>query len=310
MWVQVHREASAFSLRCGFLGSGSISLATVSCGGPEGAGGTVLAVLHPESGVWNWASDCQARWESRTCVSLTLEQCAGGSLHPNTTFCCKFASFPEGSQEACGSLLLSHEQGHPTPTSASLLRADLAGILGVSGILLFGCVYLLHLLHRQRLWSVPELQPPGSSPQMQVSRGAEGYQATSPASLSSLNTAYATVANNYHCPGPQASWALISHSPCQHPRATLLGSVHSSFVSVENRLYVQAGEGLGLGPPPTQSPGGERHVGLLRETPSPTFGSCIYHLQMPCFFSGFQEVSSPDSLTADVAGCGRPEGRG
>ncbi|XP_060028279.1 transmembrane protein PVRIG isoform X1 [Erinaceus europaeus] len=253
VWVQVHREASAFSLRCGFLGSGSISLATVSCGGPEGAGGTVLAVLHPESGVWNWASDCQARWESRTCVSLTLEQCAGGSLHPNTTFCCKFASFPEGSQEACGSLLLSHEQGHPTPTSASLLRADLAGILGVSGILLFGCVYLLHLLHRQRLWSVPELQPPGSSPQMQVSRGAEGYQATSPASLSSLNTAYATVTNNYHCPGPQASWALISHSPCQHPRATLLGSVHSSFVSVENRLYVQAGEGLGLGPPPPRA---------------------------------------------------------
>lgn len=33
-----------------------------------------------------------------------------------------------------------------------ILRADLAGILGASGVLLFGCIYLLHLLHRQRHW--------------------------------------------------------------------------------------------------------------------------------------------------------------
>ena len=40
----------------------------------------------------------------------------------------------------------------PAPSPASVLRADLAGILGVSGVLLSGCIYLLYLLCRQRHW--------------------------------------------------------------------------------------------------------------------------------------------------------------
>lgn len=248
LWVRVHREANTFTVRCCFLGSGSISLATVSCGGPEGAGGTMLAVLHPKSGVKNWAPDCQAHWESRGCVSLTLEQCAGSSPRPNTTFCCKFASFPEGSQEACGNLLLStSDQGHPSSTGASLLRADLAGILGASGVLLLGCVYLLHLLRRQGQWSLLEPQPPASGPQTQLPVQA------SPASLASLHT-YAAVGNSYYCPAPQDTcpaptqtpWTLLpTHPPCQPPGAwaTLVGPRRCSFVSVENRLYVHSGPG-------------------------------------------------------------------
>ncbi|EPY77799.1 hypothetical protein CB1_000537001, partial [Camelus ferus] len=146
VWVQVQMEATespSFTVRCGFLGSGSISLVTVSYGGPDGAGGTMLAVLHPEFGTQHWAPACQAHWETRTSISLTLEGSEGRSSSPNTTFCCKFTSFPEGFQEACGNLSLSTDQ-------APMLRADLAGILGVSGVLFFGCICLLYLLYRQR----------------------------------------------------------------------------------------------------------------------------------------------------------------
>lgn len=57
----------------------------------------------------------------------------------------------QGTSRLSGTLLCLYT-GLPAPTPAPILRADLAGIFGVSGVLLFGCVYLLHLLHRQRHW--------------------------------------------------------------------------------------------------------------------------------------------------------------
>lgn len=114
VWVQVQMEATeslSFTVRCGFLGSGSISLVTVSYGGPDGAGGTKLAVLHPTLGTQHWAPACQAHWETRSSISLTLEASEGRSSRHNTTFCCRFTSFPEGSQEACGNISLSTDQG-------------------------------------------------------------------------------------------------------------------------------------------------------------------------------------------------------
>ncbi|XP_004617262.2 transmembrane protein PVRIG, partial [Sorex araneus] len=150
VWVRVEMEAESlsFTVHCGFLGPGSLSLVTVSCGESEAAQGTKLAVLSPQSGAWHWDPDCQARWETRSSVSLTLKGSEGRSLGPNTTFCCKFVSFPEGSQEACGSSWLGADPGLPAPSPASGLRADLAGIWGVFGALLLGCIYLLHLLYR------------------------------------------------------------------------------------------------------------------------------------------------------------------
>ncbi|ELR58257.1 Transmembrane protein PVRIG, partial [Bos mutus] len=179
VWLQVQREATeaSFTVRCGFLGSGSISLVTVSYGGPDSAGGTTLAVLHPTLGTKNWTAACRARWETSTSISLTLERAptAAGDSSPNTTFCCKFTSFPEGSQEACGKLSTSTDQELPAPSPASVLRADLAGILGVSGVLLSGCIYLLYLLRRQRHWSVMKLQPPRhGSPQTDGRTSAAG----------------------------------------------------------------------------------------------------------------------------------------
>lgn len=103
--MQVQMEATelpTFTVRCGFLGPGSISLVTVSWGGPDGAGGTSLAVLHPEFGTQHWAPVRQARWETENSISLTLEGSTAGSPWANTTFCCKFVCFPSGSQEACG----------------------------------------------------------------------------------------------------------------------------------------------------------------------------------------------------------------
>lgn len=112
--MQVQMEAtelSSFTVHCGFLGPGSISLVTVSWGGPDGAGGTKLAVLHPELGTRQWAPARQARWETQSSISLALEDSGASSPFANTTFCCKFASFPEGSWESCGSLPPSSDPG-------------------------------------------------------------------------------------------------------------------------------------------------------------------------------------------------------
>ncbi|XP_057606652.1 transmembrane protein PVRIG [Hippopotamus amphibius kiboko] len=253
VWVQVQMEATespSFTVRCGFLGSGSISLVTVSYGGPDGAGGTTLAVLHPELGTRHWTPACQAHWETSTSISLTLEGSEGRSSSPNTTFCCKFTSFPEGSQEACGNLSLSTDQGLPAPTPAPMLRADLAGILGVLGVLCFGCVYLLYLLCRQRHWSVTKLQPRRhSSPQTHRRASAAGQ-----ASLTSLHIPYATVNTSYFSPAtlhpvlppqPLPRWAPLPTHAAHRPQSPvpwvpLPASTRSSFISVENGLYDQA----------------------------------------------------------------------
>ncbi|XP_047569001.1 transmembrane protein PVRIG isoform X3 [Lutra lutra] len=263
VWVQVQMEAAAspsFSVRCGFLGSGSISLVTVSSGGPDGAGGTRLAVLHPEFGIQQWSPARRAHWETKTSISLAVEEGSEGrSPGANTTFCCKFVSFPEGSQEACGSLFLRTDQGGveergrgagegrqgcsqpsgmplclypglPAPTPAPMLRADLAGIFGVSGVLLFGCVYLLHLLHRQRHWSVSKAQPPLTSPQP---------QAAGQAPLVSLRAPCTAVTASRYCP---AALDLVLPRQLLARWAPLPASTRSSFVSMENGLYAQAGE--------------------------------------------------------------------
>ncbi|XP_034844386.1 transmembrane protein PVRIG isoform X3 [Mirounga leonina] len=244
VWVQVQMEATkspSFTVRCGFLGSGSVSLVTVSSGGPDGAGGTRLAVLHPEFGIQQWPPACQADWETKTSISLTVKEgSAGRSPSPNTTFCCKFVSFPEGSQEACGNLFLSTDQGLPAPTPAPILRADLAGIFGVSGVLLFGCVYLLHLLHRQRHWSVMKVQPCLASPQTQP-------RARAPYTTVNTSCYGPATLDTVLPPRPLSRWAALpapAACPPQPPArwAPLPASARDSFISMENGLYAQAGE--------------------------------------------------------------------
>ncbi|XP_063670924.1 paired immunoglobulin-like type 2 receptor beta isoform X3 [Pan troglodytes] len=221
VWVQVRMEAtelSSFTIRCGFLGSGSISLVTVSWRGPDGAGGTTLAVLHPELGIRQWAPARQARWETQSSVSLALEVSGASSPCANTTFCCKFASFPEGSWEGCGSLPPSSDPGLSVPpTPAPILRADLAGILGVSGVLLFDCGYLLHLLCRQKHRPAPRLQPFHTSSQALRARA----WAPSQDSQAALHVPYATV-NTSCCP------ATLDTA---HPRR---GAVLGGFLRISN----------------------------------------------------------------------------
>uniref|UniRef100_A0A452QUQ3 PVR related immunoglobulin domain containing n=1 Tax=Ursus americanus TaxID=9643 RepID=A0A452QUQ3_URSAM len=248
VWVQVQMEATkspSFTVRCGFLGSGSVSLVTVSSGGPDGAGGTRLAVLHPEFGIQQWSPACQAHWETKTSISLTVEEGSEGrSPSPNTTFCCKFVSFPEGSQEACGNLFLSTDQGLPAPTPAPILRADLAGIFGVSGVLLFG---------------YPTPVGPSLNP------GAGGLAACfasdpplSPRSVAgrASYTTYTTVNTSCYCPAtldmvlpprPLSRWAALPVRAVGQPQppapwAPLPAPARSSFISMENGLYAQAGE--------------------------------------------------------------------
>lgn len=103
--MQVQREAFKLwplRIRCGFLGPGSISQVTVNWGGHDDAGGTLLAVLHPEFGVHCQAPVCQAQWETKSTIAVMLEGSEARSSWANATFCCKFVSFPDGSQETCG----------------------------------------------------------------------------------------------------------------------------------------------------------------------------------------------------------------
>lgn len=139
VWVQVQMEATkslSFTVRCGFLGAGTVSLVTVSCVGADGAGRTILAVLHPELGAQHWPPAHQAHWETKTSVSLTLEGFEERSLGPNTTICCTFTSFPEGSQEACGNLLVT-EQGGADEDRAQGGQGGARGIGRGSGVSLF-----------------------------------------------------------------------------------------------------------------------------------------------------------------------------
>ncbi|KAK2493590.1 hypothetical protein MC885_016153 [Smutsia gigantea] len=248
VWVQVHTEATkslSLTIRCGFLGSGSISLVTVSSRGRGGAGGTRLAVLHPEFGTQKWPPVHQARWETRSSISLSLEGDPNGdSPSPNTTFCCKFASFPKGSQEACGHYGVDTDQGLSAPTAAPILRADLAGILGASGVLFLGCVYL-HLLHQQRHWSVMKLQPLLTIPQTpgQARGASQAARASLHVSHVSGNTYFGPTALGPALPPqPQAQWALLPGPMVPARLSPLPASVRSSFVYMENGLYAQAGE--------------------------------------------------------------------
>ncbi|XP_029389363.1 LOW QUALITY PROTEIN: transmembrane protein PVRIG [Mus pahari] len=157
VWVQVRMEATSLSssaVHCGVLGCNLISLVTVSWKGFVDAGRTKLAVLHPELGTQQWAPARQAYWETPSSVSvpLTLEQSEAGSSLANTTCCCsEFVTFPPGSRVACRDLPRS-EPGLSAPTPASILQADLVGILGTSGFFLFGFIFILHLRWQQRHW--------------------------------------------------------------------------------------------------------------------------------------------------------------
>lgn len=111
MWVRVQIEAPklpslSLSVHCGVLGANIISLVTVSWEGFVDARMTKLAVLHPELGTREWAPASQARWETLNSISLTLtlEQSKARNLLANTSFCCEFVTFPQGSRVACGDL--------------------------------------------------------------------------------------------------------------------------------------------------------------------------------------------------------------
>lgn len=263
VWVQVQMEAAeflSFTVHCGFQGFGSISLVTVSCGGPEDAGRTKLAVLSPESGAWLWDPDCEARWETKRSISVTLKSSEDRRLGPNTTFCCKFVSFPGGSQEACDSCPLSTDPGgaavrdmegpwdnshlltslslcigFPAPSPVPMLQAGLVGILGVSGVLLLGCIYLLHLLYQQRHWSTLELQTPYSHPQ-----APQHARAASEASRTSLPPHSASASSDSFPTAPHIGPLVL---PPATSRAALYGTARGRFVSVENGLYTRMEEG-------------------------------------------------------------------
>ncbi|XP_008830601.1 transmembrane protein PVRIG isoform X2 [Nannospalax galili] len=244
VWLQVQIEATelpSLSVRCGFLGSGFISLVTVSWAGLLGAGGTKLAVLHPELGTQQWAPACQAHWETQNSVSLalTLEQSQARSSLANTTFCCEFVIFPHGSRDACGDLHSSDQ--------------DLARILGASGVLLFGFIFILCFLCRQRLCSLSKFRPSLASTQTQ-----KQAQAASQASLTTLHLPHATTTTlrlaalhtdtvhpDHHLPQWTALPTSSPHQPLMPvPPASPPASTHDSFISTENGLYAWAEEKL------------------------------------------------------------------
>ncbi|XP_028911375.1 transmembrane protein PVRIG [Ornithorhynchus anatinus] len=165
--VEVREAGGARRLlvRCLFLGRGSVSQVAVSLGGPDGEGGRALALLDPRHGIRR-APAVDASWDSDAGVSLTVERPdPGPPAPPNATFCCKFATFPTGTWEACahleeGDASDSPKDGASAPSGVRL-RADLLGLLGVSAALLLGCFCLLRHMLRRRLWTPPSLWKAG-----------------------------------------------------------------------------------------------------------------------------------------------------
>ncbi|XP_013364954.1 PREDICTED: transmembrane protein PVRIG isoform X2 [Chinchilla lanigera] len=241
LWVQVQMVAAellTFTVRCGFLGPGFVSLVTVSWWEPNATQATELAVLHPEFGVRQWAPARQARWLNESSVSLTLEGAEVQSPQANPTFCCKFVFYPEGSHEGCANPLASSDQGHPAPTPAPIWRAGLAGILGASGVLLLGFVFVLYLLRRWRHWSVTKLQrQPLARVQTRMAALRLPYPTTSfcPAALEMT-----------HLHQRLSQWAPVPARPAHQsrvraPQASSRVPAPSGFVYVENGLYAGAG---------------------------------------------------------------------
>ncbi|XP_060223831.1 transmembrane protein PVRIG isoform X2 [Meriones unguiculatus] len=123
VWVQVQRgptELPSFLVRCGVSTSSPISLVTVSREGFVDAGGTKLAVLHPEHGSQEWAPTSQARWETSNSIALTVTLEQSEQSLDNATFCCEFVTFPLGVRAACGDLHgsepgVSVALSHPSP---------------------------------------------------------------------------------------------------------------------------------------------------------------------------------------------------
>lgn len=70
------------------------------------AGETSLAVLHPELGTQTWVPASHAYWKTPNSISLTLtlEQSTARSSLTNTTLCCEFITFPDGTGVACEDL--------------------------------------------------------------------------------------------------------------------------------------------------------------------------------------------------------------
>ncbi|XP_063502350.1 transmembrane protein PVRIG isoform X13 [Symphalangus syndactylus] len=136
------------------------------------------------------------------------------------------------------------------PTPVPILWADLAGILGVSGVLLSGCGgYLLHLLHRQKHSPAPRLQPSHTSSQAPRAR----VWAPSQASQAALHVPYATI--NTSCrpatldtahPHRGPSWEASSGSRTCGRRASLCTSAKSSWTHRSGRLSWQSIKGTHL----------------------------------------------------------------
>ncbi|KAK7797013.1 hypothetical protein U0070_011384 [Myodes glareolus] len=243
VWVQVQMEAPklpslSLSVRCGVLGTNVISLVTV-------------------------------RWETSNSVSLTLtlEQSKARNFLANTSFCCEFVTFPQGSRVACGDLN-SSDPGLSAPAPGPILQGDLTRILGTLGVLLFGFIFILCLLWRQKRWCFSNSQPSSTSTQaqMQMQVRLEGRflergtscppQPASQASLAALpypppDSAPLCEAMVHHDQPLPRDTPLSPDDPyqptnphCLSPQLPCLASAHGSFISTENGLYALAGESL------------------------------------------------------------------
>ncbi|CAH6778290.1 Pvrig [Phodopus roborovskii] len=176
VWVQVQMEATkllslSLSQFAVVLGTDLISLVTVSWEGFVDVQRTKLAVLHPELATQQWVPDSQASWETSNSVflTLTLEQSKARNSLANTTFCCEFVTFPHSSRVTCGDLQ-SSDPDLPIwhlplflGLSVLTLQGDLARILGTSGFLLLGFVFILYLLW----WCFSKSQSSATSTQAQ-----------------------------------------------------------------------------------------------------------------------------------------------
>ncbi|XP_029437143.1 transmembrane protein PVRIG [Rhinatrema bivittatum] len=196
---------------------------------------TIIAVFHPKLGVsihHEYRESLHLHRESDDNISISLS--GGNRTDRNSSYCCKFITYPAGNTEACIGVSLTALED-PFSSKANL-RTDVLGTLLVGACFLLGIIILLYNIVRTRvrrplqhenLHHISERQ--GAATERPQAR--DGARRSFPA-WCMINLEY--FSNVFH--RKVAPRAGREPFPARPP---------ADFVSMENKLYAEAAAATG-----------------------------------------------------------------
>ncbi|XP_030043263.1 transmembrane protein PVRIG isoform X2 [Microcaecilia unicolor] len=186
-----------------------------------------VVVFNPNIGVYkhhDYKEVVQLHNESDNITSISLSK--GNKTEKNSTYCCKFITFPDGNLEACIKVPDTAPEG--SVSSRFTLRMDIFGtLLGV--FLLVGIIILLFNILRKRVRKSPQQGNLHQIPECQGTQMATETLRTQESTLSSLRS------NNLNCFHNTFRYKFGSEGG----RESFVPHPPSDFVTMENRLYYE-----------------------------------------------------------------------